>query len=93
MNPRSRNSIHENANGIVIILLVTLAIGYVIGGSIQGEKNARGAIQWALKTTAQCERTLESEGHSTVTECLELAIWAAEDELRATKHDEGQAAR
>lgn len=82
MTLRSRLGLHDDANVHVLMLLLAMAFGYLLGGSIQGESKVRDAMQWALGQTAHCENAFKSEGYSSVTECLEFKIWDAEEELR-----------
>lgn len=87
---RQRYFPSQELSGSLILLAIGLALGFVFGAGLIGRQKAEGAVQWALTTTADCEETYVGKGYSSVTECLEFAIWAAEDEIRAQKSEDGQ---
>ena len=80
----------DDSKGVLVLLVIGLAVGFAIGGSVVGKQKEESAVQWALRATAECEKTYEGEGYSSVTECLEFAIWAVEDEIRASQSEDGR---
>ena len=69
----------SNTTGAIVVFGGIFLTGGMMGYSI-GEKSADSALQWALTKTSECEQSYEADGYDNVTECLEFAIWAADDE-------------
>lgn len=76
--------------GQLFLLVIGLVAGSAVGGDIQGQWKSEAALEWAVSATADCEDTYVVQGYSSVSECLEFAIWAAEDEIRAQEFEDGQ---
>jgi len=74
--------------GIALFALLCFGIGFVLGGYVEGPKREVEGLRWALALTSKCEREYEAEGrYESVTECLEFAIWQAEDEIKARPYE------
>ena len=64
--------------GTLVVFGGVFFVGAIFG-NMTGDEKIEKALSWALNQTAECEQNYEAEGHSNVTECLELAIWSLED--------------
>ncbi|UZW54749.1 hypothetical protein NUH86_14860 [Sphingobium sp. JS3065] len=87
--------IHEassnNSKSIMWISLLFLGLGYLIGGLIEGDRKEQAALNWTVRTTADCESSYKAEEFDNVTDCVKETIAALKeekrDEARTEDHD------
>lgn len=76
----------------MLLLVIGLAVGFVVGGDIQGQRKSDAALQWAVSATADCEDKYMVQGYESISECLEFKVWEIQDEIRGERADEARAA-
>ena len=72
--------------GAIIVYGGVFAVGGVFAHVIS-EKRLDEALEWAVDQTAQCERTYLEEGFDSVSECLQYAVSAAQEERDEIQHE------
>lgn len=70
-------------------VILFLAMGYILGGGVEGPRKEQAALDWAIQTTKHCEGFYRADGFSNVTDCLEQARAEIDEERRLEALAEG----